>query len=357
MSSLSNPAAGPDQSHHFDLQSASEVPDSFVWPTLHDQPSASEPMPVIDLADRDAAGSIARACMSWGAFQVTGHRISPRLLDAIEAETRRLFVLPIQQKLKAASSPDGVSGYGSIPLSAFCDKLMWSEGFTISGSPVDHARMLWPHDHDKFCDVIEEYQKEMKALSGWLIRLMLLSLGLKFEDVAWAAPVGNLPPDLTGALRLNSYPACPEPDKAMGMVAHTDSSLFTILHQSGTTGLQVLRGEDQSGPARWVTAPLLPESLIVLVGDLLHILSNGQLKTALHQVVVDRIQHRVSVAYFCGPPGNAKVSPVEKLVGPGRAPAYRGVTWAEYKGIRMKLFDKALASLKAQEESKELCGE
>ncbi|XP_073101258.1 gibberellin 3-beta-dioxygenase 2 [Elaeis guineensis] len=153
---------------------------------------------------------------------------------------------------------------------------------------------------------------------------------LEFEDVAWAAPVGNLPPDLTGTLRLNSYPPCPEPDKAMGMVAHTDSSLFTILHQSSTTGLQVLRDEDPSSPARWVTAPLLPESLIVLVGDLLHILSNGQLKTAVHRVVVDRIQRRASAAYFSGPPGNVKVLPVEQLVGPGRAPAYRGVTWADY---------------------------
>lgn len=184
MSSLSDPAAGHHQPHHLDLQSAREVPDSYAWPTLHDHPTASEPMPVIDLADRDAARSIARACMSWGAFQVTGHRIAPRLLDALEAEIRRLFALPIQQKLKAAISPDDKSGYGPIVLSKFCGKLMWSEGFTILGSPVDQARKLWPNDHHKFWFVcmhllfLAGHTASSRQLNAFFLSLPLSSLFL-----------------------------------------------------------------------------------------------------------------------------------------------------------------------------------
>nr|ARI45601.1 Gibberellin 3-beta-dioxygenase [Cocos nucifera] len=341
----------PHHHLHLEFESVRELPESHAWPTLHDHPCVSEPVPVIDLADPKAAEFMARACVSWGAFQVTGHGVAPRLLEAIDSEMRRLFALPIQQKLKAARPPDGISGYGLVPISSFFAKLMWSEGFTIAGSPLDHARKLWPHDPDQFCDVIERYDQVMKALAGRLISLMLLSLGLRHEELDWAGQTGKPLPDLAGVLRLNSYPACPDPDRAMGMAAHADSSLLTILYQSSTSGLQLLRAEDQNGPTRWVTVPPLPGALVVIVGDLFHILSNGRFRSVVHRVVVNRSRQRVSVAYFSGPPAGVTVSPIGKLVGPGRAPAYRAVTWAEYLGLKRKLFDKALATIEMTEES------
>lgn len=149
----------PVDIHHkqLDFNSVQELPDSYAWSRVDDDEDAcqddrvdSESVPIVDLADPNALKLIGRACRTWGVFQVTNHGISKKLLDDIESLGRTLFSLPVQEKLKAARSPEGVSGYGLARISSFFPKLMWSEGFTIVGSPLDHFRQLWPHGHTKF---------------------------------------------------------------------------------------------------------------------------------------------------------------------------------------------------------------
>ncbi|MCL7041971.1 hypothetical protein MKW94_021105 [Papaver nudicaule] len=335
--------------NHIDFNSAKEVPDSYTWPPLHDDSSPTDygydvesSVPVIDLSDpiNSVKGQIGRACESWGVFQITNHGVPMNLLEKVQAEGKRLFSLPLQQKLKAARSPDGISGYGVARISSFFPKLMWSEGFTIAGSVVDHARQLWPQDYINFCEVMEEYEKEMKLLAGRLMWLMLGSLGINKEDLQWAGPEGKFK-DACGALQLNSYPACPDPDRAMGLAAHTDSTLLTVLYQNSTSGLQVTRDG-----GKWITVPPISGALVVNIGDLLHILSNGRYPSVLHRAVVNRKCHRLSVAYLYGPPMHVQISPLSKLVNLNNPPLYRPVTWSEYLGTKAKHFNKALSSVR-----------
>ncbi|KAK9281153.1 hypothetical protein L1049_004047 [Liquidambar formosana] len=329
---------------HLDFNSVQELPDSYAWAPLDEYPSgdsfSAESVPVIDLTDPNAMKLVGHACKTWGAFQVTNHGIDTSLLDDIEWAGRSLFSLPVQQKLKAARSPDGMSGYGLARISSFFSKLMWSEGFTIVGSPLEHARQLWPNDHSKFCDVVEEYEKEMKTLATRLMWLMLGSLGISKEDIKWAGPKGEFK-GACAAVQLNSYPACPDPDRAMGLAAHTDSTLLTILYQNSTSGLQVLR--EGTG---WVTVPPIPGALVINIGDLLHILSNGSYPSVLHRAMVNRTKHRLSIAYLYGPPNSVHISPLSKLVDPSHPPLYRPITWSEYLGTKAKHFNKALSSVR-----------
>ncbi|KAF8400727.1 hypothetical protein HHK36_014027 [Tetracentron sinense] len=330
--------------NHLDLESVREVPDSHAWPPLDDDyPAADsfgvETVPVIDLMDPKALKLVGHACKTWGVFQVTNHGIPMTLLRAVESQGRRLFSLPPHQKLKAARSPDGISGYGLARISSFFSKLMWSEGFTIVGSPLDHARQLWPQDYSKFCDVMEEYEKEMQKLAGRLMWLMLGSLGITKEDVKWADAMDEFR-GACAALQLNSYPSCPDPNRAMGLAAHTDSTLLTVLYQNSTSGLQVFRD------GSWTTVPPLPGALVVNVGDLLDILSNGRYPSVLHRAVVNRTYHRLSIAYLYGPPMNVQISPLSRLVDTTNPPLYRTVTWTEYLGTKAKHFNKALSSVR-----------
>ncbi|KAM7480405.1 hypothetical protein LguiA_028618 [Lonicera macranthoides] len=329
---------------HLDLNSVKELPDSHAWASLDGLPSGdssiTESVPVIDLEGPNTIELVGHACRTWGVFQVINHGISKNLLDRMEASGRKLFSLPIQQKLKAARAPDGVSGYGVARISSFFPKLMWSEGFTILGSPLEHARQLWPQDYSEFCDVIQEYEKEMKRLAGRLMWLMLGSLGIATEDVKWAGSKEEFNAS-SAALQLNSYPACPDPERAMGLAAHTDSTLLTLLHQNNTSGLQVHR--EGSG---WVTVDPLPGALVVNIGDLFHILSNGLYPSVLHRAVVNRTHHRLSIAYLYGPPSSVQISPLSKLVDNGHPPLYRPVTWSEYLGTKAKHFNKALSSVR-----------
>ncbi|XP_048233540.1 gibberellin 3-beta-dioxygenase 1 isoform X2 [Ricinus communis] len=346
--------AHPVHLHHklLDFTSLQELPDSYKWSQLDDHPQhrpcsggggggGPESVPVIDLLDPNALKYIGHACKTWGAFQVINHGIPASLLNNIEKASRSLFSLPVHQKLKAARSPDGVSGYGIARISSFFSKLMWSEGFTIVGSPQDNFQKLWPRDYSKFCDITEEYQIEMQKLAVRLMWLMLGSLGITSEDVTWAGPEGDFEGASAAALQLNYYPACPDPDKAMGLAAHTDSTLLTILHQNSTSGLQV-----QKEGTGWVTVPPIPGGLVVHVGDLLHILSNGLYPSVIHRAVVNRTKHRLSVAYLYGPPSSIQISPLSKLVGPSQPPLYKAVTFFEYLGTKAKHFNEALSRVR-----------
>ncbi|KAK1416814.1 hypothetical protein QVD17_25931 [Tagetes erecta] len=329
---------------HLDLASMKELPESHAWSSSLDESpsnasSTPDSVPVINLKDPNAMKLVGHACKTWGVFQVTNHGVPTNILEEIEAAGRNLFALPIQQKLKAARAPNGVSGYGVARISVFFPKLMWSEGFTIIGSPYEQARKLWPDRYSKFCDVIEEYKEEMNKLAQRLMALMLGSLGVTMEDVKWGGTqAGSSCP---AALQLNSYPACPDPERAMGLAAHTDSSLLTILHQNNTSGLQAHK--EGTG---WVTVPPIRHALVINVGDLLHILSNGLYPSVLHRAMVNRTQHRLSVAYLYGPPSNVQISPLSKLTDQVHPPLYRPVTWSEYLGTKAKHFNKALSSVR-----------
>lgn len=180
----------------------------------------------------------------------------------------------------------------------------------------------------------------MKRLAGKLMWLMLGSLGVSKSDIKWAGPKGQFK-GASAALQLNSYPTCPDPDRAMGLAAHTDSTLLTILYQNTTSGLQVLR--EGTG---WVTVPPIRGALVVNVGDLLHILSNGFYPSVLHRAVVNRNCHRLSIAYLYGPPANVQISPLSRLLSRTHPPLYRPVTWNEYLGTKAKHFNKALSSVR-----------
>ncbi|EOA34461.1 hypothetical protein CARUB_v10021997mg [Capsella rubella] len=335
------------------LGSLQTIPDSFTWNvTAEDSvlpPSSAgveESIPVIDLSDPDATTIqlIGNACQTWGAFQVANHGISQKLLDDIESLSKTLFDMPSERKLEAASSDKGISGYGEPRISSFFEKKMWSEGFTIADSSYrNHFITLWPQDHTNYCRIVEEYKDEMEKLANRLLCCILGSLGVTVDDIGWGQKAGNSGTKLErGAIRLNHYPVCPEPERAMGLAAHTDSTMLTILHQSNTGGLQVLR--EESG---WVKVDPRPGNLVVNMGDLIHILSNGKIQSVVHRAKVNQTRSRISIAYLWGgPAGDVEIKPISKIIGPLGTSLYRSVTWKEYLQIKCEVFDKALDAIR-----------
>ncbi|XP_021825303.1 gibberellin 3-beta-dioxygenase 1-like [Prunus avium] len=323
-----------------DYGSVRTLPESHIWLDQSDESPyvaySTSPIspPVIDLTDPDAPRLIIQACETWGVFQLIGHDIPTKLMEDVESEAGKLFGLPVDQKLKALRSPGGGAGYGLPHISPFFNKCMWHEGFTIMGSPIDHTRQLWPQAYQGFCETMVDYQNQLKALTEQLIRIIFKSLNINSEEVDWLKDSQGS----STALQLNSYPACPDPTRAMGLAPHTDTSLITIL-QSKTSGLQVFKEG-----AGWILVQPIPGALIVNVGDFLHILSNGVFTTVRHRVVVTQIQ-RFSAAHFYAPPGDVIVSPVMSKDF-GEVPRYRSVSVKGYVETKGKHFEKALSLIK-----------
>lgn len=191
--------------------------------------------------------------------------------------------------------------------------------------------------------IIEEYKDEMEKLANRLLSCILGSLGVTVDDIEWGQKSENFGSKVgRGAIRLNHYPVCPEPERAMGLAAHTDSTILTILHQSNTGGLQVFREE-----FGWVKVEPAPGNLVVNMGDLFHILSNGKIPSVVHRAKVNHSRPRISIAYLWGgPAGDVEIKPISKLIGPVGPSLYRSVTWKEYLQIKYEVFDKALDAIR-----------
>jgi gibberellin 3-beta-dioxygenase len=178
---------------------------------------------------------------------------------------------------------------------------------------------------------MESYQKQMKTLAEKLTNIIFNILGISKEQNKWVGSNNHC-----GAIQLNFYPCCPDPKKAMGLAPHTDTSLFTILHQSQTNGLQIFKEG-----VGYVPVDPHPNTLVVNTGDILHILSNSRFRCSLHRVVVNEIKNRYSVAYFYGPPIDYLVSPI---VGDNNSlPHFRALTVKDYIGIKANNLGGALS--------------
>ncbi|KAK9106674.1 hypothetical protein Syun_022685 [Stephania yunnanensis] len=320
------------QNVNLDFESAREVPDSHTWQDVDDYPSVDAAavggVPVVDLNDPNAMKLVSDACEKWGLFQVVNHGVPVSLLQDFDAQLKRLFSLPTERKLKAVRLPDDVSGYGLVRISSFFPKIMWYEGFTIVGSPVEHARQLWPEDHT-----------QDERLAGRILWLALGGLGITKPDLEWAGPNGEFE-EANAGLQLNSYPVCPDPKKTMGLANHTDSTIITVVYQNNESGLQLLKD------GSWVMVPALDGALVVNVGDLLHILSNGKYPSVFHRAIVHQTRYRLSAAYLFGPPPNIHVAPLEKLIDHNNPPLYKSLTWNEYLETKTKHFNKTLGKLR-----------
>ncbi|KAI3743591.1 hypothetical protein L1987_61301 [Smallanthus sonchifolius] len=323
-----------------DFDSIDRVPESHSWPPFDEPLNKIQTcdlrdslIPVIDLTNSKSRNLIGQACETWGMFQVINHGVPSDLVKKVESESRRLFALPAHEKRRVLRSTGGATGYGSARISPFYDKGMWHEGFTIMGSCVDDAKVLWPHDFQRFCDTMDAYQNQMRLLTHKLLLMILETLDVTKVEIVWAISTH----DSQSALQLNSYPSCPNPSRALGLAPHTDSLLLTLLNQGGINGLEFF--VEGLG---WSQVQAVEGALVVNVGDLLHIFSNAKFPIVSHRAVVNQSKHRISVAYFHGPPVESRVAPSAKF----QKPCFKSLLVKEYLSLKAKHFYEALSLIR-----------
>lgn len=109
-------------------------------------------------------------------------------------------------------------------------------------------------------------------------------------------------------VRINYYPPCPKPKSTMGLSPHSDGSTLTLLMQFDTSGsLQVMHKHKNI----WLSVPWPNDALLVNVGDLLEIMSNGKVQSSWHRAVTQVDLERFSLALFFNPPLSMEIEPIK----------------------------------------------
>jgi isopenicillin N synthase-like dioxygenase len=321
---------------------------------------AHNPVPVIDLArfraGEDERAALARevdaACSEIGFLVVTGHGLDPRLIEQVDAIGRRLFDLPDETKRRCAGPVGSITrGYQSVGARALARthgdlraRPDWRETFTMGRPTIDASdpyfgadigRMLFqpnvfPVELPEMQPLMERYYAAMTGLATELMQLFALALGL---DENWFA--ARIDRHITN-LTITNYPDQPQPPEPgqLRAGAHTDFGTLTILRaEDRPGGLEVCTpGGD------WVTVPVLPDSYIINIGDLMARWTNDRWRSTLHRVVnpprdSTGSTRRQSIIFFHQPNHDAEIRCLPSCVGDGAR--YEPTTSGEHLVAKM----------------------
>ncbi len=308
----------------------SEIPLVDIGPLLDG--NASEKAKVIKL--------LHEAARDVGFIYVSGHGIDQETIEGLMGAAKTLFNLPLETKMdyyigKSTNHrgyvPMGEEYYGAAGGGGDL-KEAFDTALDLPNDDPDFLagnRMLGPNVWPE--EIAAERQRVNRYYDA-AIDLGKLLLG------AFATAL-NVPEDEflrhvkkpTSQLRLIHYwetdkVVDPEEQKQaerMGIGAHTDFELFTILLPTAP-GLQVLNSEGD-----WIDAPPVDGAFIVNIGDMLETWSNGIYVATSHRV--GRVsEERYSFPLFFATDYHTIVSPMPDLIPAGEEPRYPPINAGEH---------------------------
>uniref|UniRef100_A0A453AG06 Fe2OG dioxygenase domain-containing protein n=2 Tax=Aegilops tauschii subsp. strangulata TaxID=200361 RepID=A0A453AG06_AEGTS len=269
-------------------------------------PAHSDEVPVIDLGRLTDAESVEAetaklrfACEEWGFFQLVNHGVPDEIILAIRRDIEKFFQLPLDVKNAYAQRQGDLQGYGQAFILSHDQKLDWADMFGLYTQPPQARDMsFWPSQPPMFRNSIEEYSSKLMKLARSVATFIAKTLDIDPELVADKIVVQYV--------RMNYYPPCTlMPEKVLGFSPHSDGSFLTILLEIiSVQGLQIRRH------GAWIPVKPLANALLVNVGDLLEIMTNGKYKSIEHRVTINAHKERLSISAFHVPKYDGIVSPL-----------------------------------------------
>ncbi len=310
-------------------------------------------VPVIDLggwaggdsATRAAIGrQVDAACRTVGFMQIVGHGIAQEAIDGLTAALDAFFTLAMHDKKRYCSPRPSINRGYTAPRS---ERLSYSlgvaspddlfEAFNVGITAADfpglslndevYAANIWPDLAPEFRPGVWRWFQHAAAMARTMESVFATALGLP-EDYFAAFTDHSI-----DVLRVNHYLV---PDGMMlergqlGMGAHTDYGIVTILWADAVPGLEILRPD-----GTWLPIVPAPGALLINLGDLLARWTNDRWMSTMHRVVPPRddagnLIRRRSAAFFHDGNADALIATLEPCRDADGGSSYEPVTVAEH---------------------------
>ncbi|MER9335657.1 isopenicillin N synthase family oxygenase [Mesorhizobium sp. M0293] len=293
-------------------------------------------VPVLDLSRLQQGASEYRtflldlrtAARDVGFFYLSGHGISASEIDDVLDASRRFFALPEADKLAIEMvKSQQFRGYTRAGGELTKGAADWREQLDIGveRQPIQQGPGIapwtrlqgpnqWPQALPDLKPALLAWQIKATAVATRLLKAFALSLDQP-ED-AFDAIYRDSP---NHRMKIVRYPGRDATEGDQGVGAHKDGGFLTLLLQDDNKGLQV----EYDGS--WVNVDPIPGTLVVNIGELLELASNGYLRATVHRVVTPPAGvERISVPFFFSARLDATIpllSLSEELAAQARGPA------------------------------------
>ncbi|MCU6480014.1 isopenicillin N synthase family dioxygenase [Arthrobacter sp. A2-55] len=297
-------------------------------------------VPVLDLStargedggfNPDFIDALRDAAHHVGFFQVTNYGArdgqAQELLDTLAG----FFQLPLQERLdldnRTSAQFRGYTRLGTEITRGRADSReqidFGPDREPLADVPADklflrlQGHNQWPAGYPELEKAAEQWAQLMSGIGAELLAGISTALGLP-EDY-FAAPFAGTPAWMG---KLVHYVGGQVPEAGtQGVGSHADYGFVTLLLQDAVGGLEV----QPHGQEEWIPVEPIPGALVVNLGEMLEVATNGYLMATIHRVTapppgVDRY----SVPFFWSPRLDAVIDPVP--LPPELAAEARGVS-------------------------------
>ena len=290
--------------------------------------SATPVLPLVDISLLDSpcfedrlgvSQELDQACADGGFLYIKGEQLDCALADRLVARAKSYFALDDATKMKSyIGLSENHSGYVPVGEEQFGEgtddlkeayDVNLDYGLSTGRRPLLGPN-LWP-DVPGFRDDVLAYYQHVTGIGGRLFRAFALALGLEeghFDQLLRHPP---------SQLRMIHYPFDAAAEDRPGIAAHTDYECFTLLFATAP-GLQIV---DKQG--EWVDVPLIDGTMVMNIGDMMEIMSNGRYVATRHRVKRVR-EERYSFPLFHACDYDHVVAPITCGVEPRYAPLKGG---------------------------------
>lgn len=229
------------------------------------------------------------------------------MLPIALTQSKSFFELPAATKLKYRCNSYNL-GYTSYqdetvaPEEQSCGDT--KEGFYFreeNGRTVN----VWPNEDTllNWREIMTTYHSQCTRLGHLVMSLIAQSLNLEPDAFNYYTK------DPTAIARLIRYGTVPSDASAgvYGSGPHTDYGLITLLATNGVSGLQIYHQDE------WLSViPSDSLSLVVNIGDCLQLVTNNQLPSTRHRVLIaEGLPERYSIAFFFEPNEDCLLRPLQ----------------------------------------------
>lgn len=287
-------------------------------------------LPLIDISKLDSdrvedrlavARDLDRACVEAGFLYIQGAQFNLALFDRLVARAKAYFALDDATKMRSyIGLSENHSGYVPVGEEQFgVGSYDLKEAFDVNYDCAIAAERrplvgpnLWP-DIPGFREDVLAYYQHIKAIGHQIFRAFALALEL--EETHFDTHLRHPP----SQLRLIHYPYDLDAEDRPGIGSHTDYECFTLLFATAP-GLQVV-GKD----GEWFDVPLIENTMIMNISDMMEIMSNGRYVATKHRVRKVK-EERYSFPLFFSCDYDHVIAPI----GSHEAPRYQPLKGGEH---------------------------